>query len=91
MQQSAVMFVLIHKYEVKIQHFFMHNHIPVVVGFIAVMLVTGTHLAWSYVVLILLYRINSSEYCQEKTIFIEAASTSTSKKLSLRFCCLSND
>jgi len=78
-QQSAVRFVLIHKYEVKISNIFMHNHIPIIVGFLVVMLLIGTHLVWNYVVLILLCSIDSSEYCKEKSIFIEAASTFTSK------------
>lgn len=70
----------------------MHTHMPIItVGFIAVMLLTGTRLVWNYVVLILLYSINSSEYCKEKSIFVEAARTFTSKKLRVQFCCLGND
>lgn len=68
---------------------FMHKHIPVIpVGFVAVMLLIGAHLAWNSVLLILLCSIKSSEYCKEKSIFIEAASPSISKKLSLKVVAL---
>lgn len=69
----------------------MHNHVPIAVGFIAVMLPTGTPPAWKYVVLIVLYSISSGEYCKEKSISVEAASTFTSMKLGLQVCCLGND
>lgn len=70
----------------------MHNYIPInTVGFIAVMLLIGTSLAWRYVVPILVYTINSGEYCKEKSIFIAVAITFTSKKLSCQFYCLDND
>lgn len=50
----------------------MHKNIPIVtLGFVAVMLLIGTHVAWNCVVLILLYSVNSSEYCKEKCVFME--------------------
>lgn len=83
--------ILIHKYKVKIIMCFMRKRISIIpVGFIAVMLLIGTHLARNSVVLILLCSINSGEYCKVKSIFVGAASTVISKKLRLKVC-LGND
>lgn len=69
----------------------MRKFVSITVGFIAVMLLICTHLAWNYMVLVLLHSINSGEYCKEKCIFTKAASNFSSKKLSLQYYCFGND
>lgn len=59
----------------------MQGPIPITaVGLIAVMLPFGTHRAWVFMVLLLLGSVHSREYCKDKNILKEAASTVTSKQ-----------
>lgn len=58
----------------------MQHPIPIIaLGFIAVMLPFGTCRVWVFMVLILLCSVHSREYCKDKNILKEAASTFTSK------------
>lgn len=59
----------------------MQDPVPIIaLGFIAVMLPFGTRRAWVFMVLLLLCSVHSREYCKDKNIFKEAASTFTRKK-----------